>query len=308
MRSRRVRLRLLGAALAIYGLIGIIMFIVIAVNVARPLERARQLSESVDQERAALVASLGQAETTIRGMSTSVGNMDTSLSQATTAINQATSVAHQAATSMYGLRDAMGVSILGAQPLIGLAANFDATGQNLDTLGNNVASIGTALDQNRTDVATTRQNLSSSSRLGPRSDCLRARRPGREYLDQDARHGSLRRLRHHRMAGRLRDRLPLCRPVPAQRQPQTVTDDRLIRRSRSRKRARLAPSFGVRRRRDRFESVGTPVALIRRVLAEVSRHTQSESTELVQLMHAATNRNQANRPRSLSLPSGLLRR
>src|SRR4051812_37948231 len=157
MRSRRVRLRLLGAALAIYGLIGIAMFIVIAVNVARPLERARQLSESVDQERAALVSSLAQAETTIRSMSTSVGNMDTSLSQATTAINQATSVAHQAAASMYGLRDAMGLSILGAQPLIGLAGNFDTTGQNLDTLGNDVAAIGTALDQNRTDVATTKQ-------------------------------------------------------------------------------------------------------------------------------------------------------
>jgi len=94
-------------------------------------------------------------------MSTSVGNMDTSLSQATTAINQATSVAHQAAASMYGLRDAMGLSFLGAQPLIGLAGNFDTTGQNLDTLGNNVAAIGTALDQNRTDVATTKENLSA---------------------------------------------------------------------------------------------------------------------------------------------------
>jgi hypothetical protein len=161
MRSRRLRLRLLGAALAIYGLIGIAMFIVIAVNVARPLERARQLSESVDQERAALVSSLDQAQTTIRGMSTSVGNMDTSLSNASTAINQATTVAYEAATSMYGLRDAMSVSIFGAQPLIGLAGNFDTTGQNLNTLGNNVAAIGAALDQNRSDVATTKQNLSA---------------------------------------------------------------------------------------------------------------------------------------------------
>jgi uncharacterized protein YoxC len=159
MRTSRARLRVFGAALAIYGLIGIVMFAVIALGVARPLERARQLSESVDQERAALVASLGQAETTIRGMSTSVTNMDTSLGDATTAIDQATSIAHQAATSMYGLRDAMSLSILGAQPLIGLAGNFDTTGQNLDQLGTDVAAIGTALDQNRADVTSTSQNL-----------------------------------------------------------------------------------------------------------------------------------------------------
>lgn len=159
MRSSRARLRVFGAALAIYGLIGMVIFLVVAVGVARPLERARQLSESVDQERAALVASLAQAEITIRGMSTSVNNMDTSLGDAKTAIDQATSIAHQAATSMYGLRDAMSLSIFGAQPLIGLAGNFDTTGQNLDQLGNDVADIGTALDQNRSDVTMTSQNL-----------------------------------------------------------------------------------------------------------------------------------------------------
>jgi uncharacterized protein YoxC len=145
--------------LAIYGLIGIAIFVVVAVGVARPLERAERLSESVDQERAALVDSLRQAETTIRGMSTSVSNMDTSLGDAKTAIDQATSIAHQAASSMYGLRDAMSLSIFGAQPLIGLATNFDTTGQNLDQLGTDVAAIGTALEQNRADVATTSQNL-----------------------------------------------------------------------------------------------------------------------------------------------------
>ena len=159
MRSSRARLRVFGAALVIYGLVGIVIFVVVAFGVARPLERARQLSESVDQERAALVNSLGLAETTIRGMSTSVSHMDNSLGDAKTAIDQATSIAHQAAQSMYGLRDAMSLSIFGAQPLINLAGNFDTTGQNLDQLGNDVAAIGTALDQNRSDVTMTASNL-----------------------------------------------------------------------------------------------------------------------------------------------------
>ena len=161
MRSRRVRLRLLGAALAIYGVIGIIIFIVIAVNVARPLERARQLAASVDQERASLVTSLQQTEVTIRGMSTSVDHMGTSLSDAKTAIDRATTISHGLATSMYGLRDAMGVSILGAQPLAGLAGSFDTSGQNLDALGDDIAAIGAALDANRADTTITSQNLTA---------------------------------------------------------------------------------------------------------------------------------------------------
>ena len=89
---------MLGAALALYGLVGIVLFVVIAVNVARPLERARQLSESVDEQRAALVDSLSEAETTIRQMSTSVDRMDDSLSEAKIAIDQAATISHGVAS------------------------------------------------------------------------------------------------------------------------------------------------------------------------------------------------------------------
>ena len=161
MRSRRTRLRVLGAALALYGVIGIIVFVGVAVAVARPLERARQLTDSIEQQRTALVDSLSQAETTIRGMSTSATNMDASLGEVKTAIDRASTISHGAATSMYGLRDAMNISILGAQPLVGLSGGFDTTGQNLDQLGEDIAGIGTALDTNRGDVATTSQNLTA---------------------------------------------------------------------------------------------------------------------------------------------------
>jgi hypothetical protein len=161
MGSRRGRLRLVGAGLALYGLIGIVLFIAIAVNVARPLERARQLAESVDSERAALIDSLTQAETTIRQMSTGITGMDTSLADAKTAIDQASTISHGVASNMYGLRDAMSIDIpLIGQPLSGLAPGFDSSGQNLDALGTNVAAIGTALEANRTDVNATAVNLS----------------------------------------------------------------------------------------------------------------------------------------------------
>jgi hypothetical protein len=163
MRTRRGRLRLLGGGLAIYGLVGIILFVIVAIAVARPLERARELSESVDKERTALVNALAQAETTIRGMATGVSNMDTSLSDAKTAIDQADQISRDVAASMYGLRDAMSIEIplLGGQPLIGLAGNFNATGDNLLTLATDISAIGTALEANRSDLGTTATNLAS---------------------------------------------------------------------------------------------------------------------------------------------------
>jgi HAMP domain-containing protein len=157
---RRVRLRLLGVALALYGVIGIAIFIVVAVAVMRPLDRARQLSQSVDTERAALVTTLAQAESTIRQMSLSVGRMDQSLSDATAATDRASTISHGVAASMYQLRDTMSIEIpLIGQPLIGLAPSFDTSGQNLDLLGADVAAIGAALNTNRTDVLSTASNM-----------------------------------------------------------------------------------------------------------------------------------------------------
>lgn len=158
---RRAWLLVLGAALALYGIVGMILFILLAVGVARPLEQARQLSESVDSERTALVSSLTQTETTIRQMSDGVSRMDTSLGDAKTAIDHASTISHGVASSMYGLRDAMNLDILGARPLVGLSGSFDTSGQNLDQLGNDIAAIGTALDANRSDVVLTSQNLSA---------------------------------------------------------------------------------------------------------------------------------------------------
>jgi hypothetical protein len=159
MRGRRGRLRLLGLGLVVYGIIGIILFVIVAVAVARPLE----LAQSVDDERAALVASLTQAETTMRDMSTSVGRLNTSLGTAKTAIDQATTISTSVAQSMYGLRDAMSIQIpiLGGQPLLGLAGNFDTTGQNLDQLSIDISAIGSALNANQADVALTGVNMTN---------------------------------------------------------------------------------------------------------------------------------------------------
>jgi hypothetical protein len=152
---RRRRQRLFGAVLIGYGAIGIVLFAVIAFSIGGPLERARQLSASVEAQRGALIDSLDQAEETILLMSGSVERMDDSLSDAKAATDRAAVIAQGVQASMFALRDSMTVSIFGAQPLIGLAAGFDQTGQQLGLLAGHLTTIGASLDVNRADVVLT---------------------------------------------------------------------------------------------------------------------------------------------------------
>ncbi len=158
-RSGHPRLRVLGIGLAGYGLIGLFLFAFVAVAINRPLERAQALSASVEQQRLALIDTLGQAQATLDGMSDGVGGMDTSLADAKAATDRASGLTAGLASSMFGLRDAMSLSIFGAQPLLGLASGFDTSGQQLTALGADLTVIGASLDTNRSDVATTSANL-----------------------------------------------------------------------------------------------------------------------------------------------------
>jgi len=154
------RIQALGIALIGYGVIGVIIFVIVATAINRPLERIRELSESVEQQRVALVASMDQAETTIRQMSVGVGRMDTSLTNARTATQRSSGIALGVSTSMYGLRDAMSIEIpLIGQPLLGLAGGFDQAATQLQLLSQDLAIIGTSLDTNRADVIATAENL-----------------------------------------------------------------------------------------------------------------------------------------------------
>lgn len=158
--ARRRRARLLGAALIIYGLAGIALFVLLGLGALRPLDRAQRLTESVEEQRAALVESLEQAETTIRQMSAGVGGMDASLADAKAATDRAAEMSRGVAASMYGLRDTVSVEIpLLGRPLEGLAPSFNQSGQNLELLGQDVAAIGLALESNRGDVVLTARNL-----------------------------------------------------------------------------------------------------------------------------------------------------
>ena len=159
-RRRGRRIQLLGGALIGYGLIGIVIFAIVAAAITRPLDRIQELSESVEEQRTALIESMEQGETTIRQMAAGVRRMDTSLADARVATGRSSGIAVGVATSMFQLRDAMSLEIpLLGQPLLGLASGFDQAGGQLQLLSQDLATIGTSLDTNRTDVVLTADNL-----------------------------------------------------------------------------------------------------------------------------------------------------
>lgn len=159
IRPRHSRLRLLGLVAVAYGLVGLLLFVTVAVAINRPLERAHALSASVDEQRAGLVATMEQARATLVDMSLGVGGVDELLASAQAATNRAAGISTSLASSMFGLRDSMSISILGTQPLQSLAAGFDASGQQLSALATDLATISSSLSTNRGAVETTSESL-----------------------------------------------------------------------------------------------------------------------------------------------------
>jgi HAMP domain-containing protein len=160
-RRRGRRLQVIGAALIAYGVCGIAIFAMVGAAINRPLERVGELSQSVEEQRAALVDTMEQAEDTIREMAGGVRRMDTSLGDARAAIDRSSGIASGVAQTMFGLRDAMSVTIpiVNTQPLIGLAPSFDQAGQQLQLLAGDLATIGESLSTNRSDVISTADSL-----------------------------------------------------------------------------------------------------------------------------------------------------
>lgn len=157
-RSGRHR-QIFGVGLIAYGLIGIVVFAVVAFGVSRPLARIGELTHAVDADIAALVDTMEQTESTVRRMATSVQGMDQSLGAAQGAVTRSSDIATGLSTTMLELSGAMNISILGTQPLSGLAAGFENAANQLLLLSQDLAAISTALGANRAEVIATSESL-----------------------------------------------------------------------------------------------------------------------------------------------------
>jgi hypothetical protein len=96
---------------------------------------------------------LATAATAARRASDAFDGFDASLDDAVAAAGEAAGLASRSATTARGLAAAMQLTILGTQPLIGLAGSFEQSAQDLEGLGGSLATMGAALGRNRSDLA-----------------------------------------------------------------------------------------------------------------------------------------------------------
>ena len=95
---------------------------------------------------------LATAATAARRAADAFTGFDASLDDAVAAAGDAAGLASRSATTARGLATAMQLTILGTQPLAGLSGGFEQSAQDLEGLSASLATMGTALGQNRSDL------------------------------------------------------------------------------------------------------------------------------------------------------------
>jgi hypothetical protein len=142
-----------------YGVVGLLLLSATMIGVAGPLAGLTRLTTSVENQRQGLIRSLRTTERTLDNAGSGIGRLDASLTEASESTTQAAELARGVSTTMGELSASMGLSILGAQPLIGLQPSFDNAARQLSELGTSIDGIGTALAANRTDIAVTKSDI-----------------------------------------------------------------------------------------------------------------------------------------------------
>jgi hypothetical protein len=145
--------RIGGWALIAYGLAGTLLLLIAFAVASGPLGTAQRLLVSLD-------GTLHAAADTARSTSTALDSVDSGLGEAQRGTADASTQVADAAATRGRLASAMGLTIFGAQPLIGLSDDFEAiqtqlTGlsANLDAVSGAMATSADDLDDVRIDVA-----------------------------------------------------------------------------------------------------------------------------------------------------------
>ena len=138
-------MRTLGWLLIVYAALGL-MLLVAAVAVGMPM--VGRVQRIADSANGSIQAAAGSA----RAASQALAGFDDSLTQAQQSASDAAALSRDAAQTLDGLSAAMSVSILGTQPLVGLADDFAASADQLVQLGDSLEHIGQAMVTSQGDV------------------------------------------------------------------------------------------------------------------------------------------------------------
>lgn len=151
-----MRRSLLGMSLVVYGILGIILVGAGATIGLELASRVERLAATADGTLAAAVRSTDTA-------ADSFTNVDASLSESEASADAAAQLARDASGTLASLARSMELSVFGAQPLLPLAGEFDASAEQAAALGDTLDRVGGSLGDTRTDVASIATELDGLS-------------------------------------------------------------------------------------------------------------------------------------------------
>jgi len=151
------RRRGLAWGLIVYGVLGIAL-------VASGASIGLGLAERIEELATAAEGTLSAAAESTRAAADSFASVDGSLEQANASATQAAALSREASATLGSLANAMSISILGAQPLLPLADDFNTSADQAEALAGTLDGVATSLGDTQTDVAVIGGELDELSR------------------------------------------------------------------------------------------------------------------------------------------------
>lgn len=151
-----MRRPLIGWALILYGVLGLALVVIGALIGLELASRIERLAATADGTLAAAVRSTDAAADAFT-------NVDASLSESEASADAAAALARDASGTLASLSAAMELSVFGAQPLLPLAGEFEASAEQASALGETLDRVGGSLSDTRTDVVSIGRELDGLS-------------------------------------------------------------------------------------------------------------------------------------------------
>jgi uncharacterized phage infection (PIP) family protein YhgE len=146
-------LRSAAIALGAYGVLGLIIAAAMLVVGLSTFTQVASLQRTLESERSALVQSLRTVSGTLHDTAGATTGFQQSIDQARAAADQASTLANSSAGTFRQLAATTGaISVLGVQPLAGIAPQFNTSADQLQQLAISLGSARDALAQNGNDV------------------------------------------------------------------------------------------------------------------------------------------------------------
>ena len=146
-------LRSAAIALAIYGVLGLLIAAAMLVVGITTFGQVVSLQTTLEAERVALVRSIRTVSGTVRDTSASTADFQKSIDNARGAADQASKLTNDSAGTFRGLgTNLSAMTILGFQPLAGVGPQFATTADQLQQMAITLGATRDALAQNGSDV------------------------------------------------------------------------------------------------------------------------------------------------------------